>query len=356
MTDGIRKLAEEAYEQATGETEETTDEQPQEEEAVEAETETPEDSEEAPEAEPEEQPTEEDEVALDEPEAENDYAALLAPDPLNEEERGLFEELPDTKSKKLVKNMVTRLHLSHQQSMSRKMQHLNKEFEAVAGKYQGLDKVEERFQHRFQDGSTPVSSLETSLEWDEYLDESPHQAIAELMNQYGVTPHDYLNGQAANFQPQPQPYQQSTGPTEAEKRLDDLEKRIKQEKVDAVHSQIDGDLATFTNATDENGAKLYPLTQYITEPMSLWVDTLQRQYPEATNLQVLHHAYQYAVAQAPQEIRDLVPARPKDTTKKPAKKPSSLVSKSNGRAAKTVAKKKTIRELAEEAYEANVNS
>lgn len=353
MADNIRKIAEKAYAETVGDddTEQETPTLRAAEEEMQEQVDEERDTEEAQEqddTEPQEQ--EEAEVEVEKKEPETDYMALIHPKALNEEERQLFDQLPNRKSKKLVKDLVTRLQLSHQNTLNHSIHKLNQEFEKEIAPYRDLDKIRQSYQHHFSDGTTPVEKLENSLEWDDYLEESPHAALLELMRQYGVNPQDYLNGQAHRkmFEPKPQ----DTEDSEVVKELKAIRQEREQEKQQRVIGQIDSDLATFTNATDKNGVKLFPLVDYVAPLMAPIVKDLRLRYPEAKNLEILPHAYSAALAQAPKEVQDLIQSmKNKKETKRPGKQPTSLSPKNNGRAGAKPKSNRSIRQIAEEAWE-----
>lgn len=324
--DRIEEIAAKAYEELEKEYQEEevteTTEETTEEEATE---DVPEEGERTTEEETTEEPQEE------ESEEAGSFAKLVHPDSFNEEERGLFDQLPNRQSKKLVRDFVDRLHYSQNQAINRKMHQLNTKYNEAMREVNSLDKLKETYNHRFNDGTTSTEALENSLEWDDYLENNSHAAIAELMQMYQVSPIDFIKGPASRYFNPGMQLQTRPDDSALRKEIDSLKATIAEDRKIQKMNGINRDINTFANVKGNDGNLLYPHFSNLEVAMYPIVQNLKAQYPQATNLQLLHNAYNIAFSQAPDFIKNSVPMnRNKPANqKKPAKTPSSLVSKSS---------------------------
>lgn len=349
MAPTTRDKISEIYDQLSGEEEETATPTPEE---VEVTEEPEQEVESAPE--PVQPEAEEEEPVIEQVEPDNNIDALMHPPSLNNDEKALFDALPDRKSKRLVKDVIARRDLQYKAAANRYVHKLNTAFNEQVEKFKGLDKVAKTHQDYLEDNALSLEEVaDNALAWDKAFADNPVQAAIDLLQSHGITPQMLMQGHTGNLPVQPQRQVEIPEFREIKTEL----QQLKEAKRQSIISTIDKDIDTFVNATDANGQRVYPLVDYVETDMAERVPLLKRKYPQANNFQLLHAAYEEAVWANPQ-TRELALNSVKSLQKKvPAKKATSLSSKASGDSVtKKSSQAKTDREIVEDAWEQLTNS
>lgn len=148
------------------------------------------------------------------------------------------------------------------------------------------------------EGKTPAQATQGLWAWNDYLEQSPHEAILEMMDRYELTPEDLYNHRMGNpIQAQQQTFQ--------DPRVDELIQQNQQFQQQQEASKIKNALDAFGNE-QANGKPLRPYWNDVKPYIKSILPLVYQENPSYTDYEALHAAYERAIYANPSVRTKLV--------------------------------------------------
>lgn len=203
------------------------------------------------------------------------------------EHKALWGKITDPEVRKVIKE--------NEAGRNRLTQHLKQVVNEKIGQWSGANFDEvfpaERMRALAIEGKTAAQATEALWAWNDYLEESPHAAIAEMMERYGLTAEDIWNHS------QGQPSQQAQ-PAE-DPRITELLNWREQQEGAVKNARIRAQLDAF-GAENENGKMLRPYWNEVKKYIKGILPLVYSENPDITDYEALHKAYEMAAYANPQ--------------------------------------------------------
>lgn len=203
------------------------------------------------------------------------------------EHKALWGKITDPEIRKVIKE--------NEAGRNRLTQHLKQVVNEKIGQWSGANFDEvfpaERMRALAIEGKTAAQATEALWAWNDYLEESPHAAIAEMMERYGLTAED-----VHNFK-QGQPVQQQA--PQEDPRIAELLKWREDQEGAVKNARIRAQLDAF-GAENENGKMLRPYWNEVKKYIKGILPLVYSENPDITDYEALHKAYEMAAYANPQ--------------------------------------------------------
>lgn len=225
---------------------------------------------------------------IDAPKQEAQVASIEdAPPFWKSEHKALWAKITDPEVRKIIKE--------NEAGRNRLTQHLKQVVNERIGQWAD-HKFEdvfppERMRALALEGKTAAQATDALWAWNDYLEENPHAAIAEMMERYGVTPQDVH----AHIQGAPVQQQQAPEDPRIKELLDWREKQETLIKQTRIRQELDA-----FGAEIENGKPLRPYWTEVKKYIKGILPLVYSENPDISDYEALHKAYEMAAYANPQ--------------------------------------------------------
>jgi hypothetical protein len=146
----------------------------------------------------------------------------------------------------------------------------------------------------------PIEATERLLAWNEIFDSEPKTAIAALMRQKGLSPHDFFEsgegqGPGQEQYPADPRYDEARQiAEEAKQTATQLRAELEEQRSAALHQELEA----FKDGKDSYGNVRRSFAQTYEPQIAQAVTHIKSEYPHLPKLEVLNHAYEYVLGEA----------------------------------------------------------
>ncbi len=159
--------------------------------------------------------------------------------------------------------------------------------------YADIDEAVAPYRDQFaRAGVSHGAVFKQMMSWQQYLDSNPEQALNDLAQSYGLD----LRQLAQNVEGQAQPVPSYV--SEMRQQLQQMQGYFgQQQQMQRAwqQQQIEAEVQSFAGERDQSGQPLRPYLENVLDDMMSALPMLKAQSPQASNREILQHAYDRAV-------------------------------------------------------------
>jgi hypothetical protein len=271
-------------------------------------------------------------------------APVNAPTFWSAEEKALFSKAPAQ-----LQQIIAAKDLAYQQHVSRVTNEASRGKDMEKRIYADLETPEAIERHRNElalNGiKDPIDELHRYRAWDRLLKSDVKAGLSDLMRKNGLSPYDFMDESGQYQEVDPRVDQAARDAAEAKQALADMRAENTAREENAFRMEVE----SFTNGVDSNNQPRRAFAKMYAPQIAQTAGIIEKQWPSLSRQEILHHAYEYTMAEIRKSfgVSNVVqaPATPKQPEQviAAAKKAQAAASSVTGAPSTTITAKKALK-------------